>query len=84
MPKWMDLDNDQILRILAEPFPRGFRLSKEGEPLNSSEQDLRLRIFGRVGKMYAKDLESGTISSGESRAVDALDDLRNKMLASQG
>ena len=81
MPKWMVLDNDQIFQILAEPFPRGFRLSNEGDPLNPSEQDLGLRIFGGVGKMYAKDLESGTIGSGQNRG-EALDDLRNKMLTS--
>ena len=80
MPKWMDLDNAQIVKKLEQPFPRGFRrLSDEDKPLTPSEQDLGLRIFKRDGKIHAEDRESGTTSSGKSRVGDALDDLRNKM-----
>ena len=85
MPKSIDLDNEEISRRLRRPSG-GYRIPDEDEPLTQNEQDLGFRIFrilGAGGKTYAKDLESGTIGSGQSGG-EALDDLRNKMLASQG
>ncbi len=85
MPKWINMTNDQIYRKLSPPSG-GDWLPREDDPLTQNEQDLGFRIFrilGAGGKTYAKDLESGTIGSGQSGG-EALDDLRNKMLASQG
>ena len=85
MPKWINMTNDQVYRKLSPPSGED-RLPREDDPLTQNEQDLGFRIFrilGAGGKTYAKDLESGTIGSGQSGG-EALDDLRNKMLASQG
>ena len=79
MPKWLDMENDEIYRTI-DPPKEG--LPQERDPLNEDELDLGLRFFKKGDeKMHVKDLDSGTIGSGKN-AGEALADLRSKMKTS--